>query len=70
MTWRSKRSPYASSGDVALVELDMGQALITRARARDVYGVCFNEDGTVDTDATQSARTAIAAMAGSVHAPV
>jgi N-methylhydantoinase B len=46
--------------DVALVARDVNQALISRTRAREIYGVCFNEDGTVDAAATESARTALA----------
>jgi len=53
--------------DVAMVERDFGQGLISRTRAREVYGVCFKEDGTLDADATDSARTA---MGGTHQSPV
>jgi len=45
--------------DPELVRDDVEQRFVTRGRAREIYGVVIGDDGTVDVEATASARAAV-----------
>lgn len=51
----------ATERDAAAVAYDVGEGWISAERARDVYGVVFGEDGTLDVDATEATRARLAA---------